>query len=64
MIGWLYDFAGRRVEKGELGERRHELVGKLEGAVLEVGAGTGLNGPFVADLSASGRTIVTALAAA
>jgi len=45
MIGWLYDFAGRRVEKGELGRRRHELVGTLEGAVVEVGAGTGLNLP-------------------
>ena len=45
MIGWLYDFAGRRVEKGELGRRRHELVSGLEGAVLEVGAGTGLNLP-------------------
>ena len=43
MIGWLYDLAGRRVEKGELGERRHGLVGDLEGDVLEVGAGTGLN---------------------
>jgi ubiquinone/menaquinone biosynthesis C-methylase UbiE len=45
VIGWLYDFAGRRIEKGELGERRHELVGDLEGDVLEVGAGTGLNLP-------------------
>jgi ubiquinone/menaquinone biosynthesis C-methylase UbiE len=45
LIGWLYDFAGRRVERGELGQRRHELVSGLEGAVLEVGAGTGLNLP-------------------
>ena len=45
MIGWLYDFAGRRAEKGELGRRRHELVSGLEGNVLEVGAGTGLNLP-------------------
>ena len=45
MIGWLYDFAGRRAEKGDLGRRRHELVSRLEGAVLEVGAGTGLNLP-------------------
>jgi ubiquinone/menaquinone biosynthesis C-methylase UbiE len=43
VIGWLYDFAGHRVEKGELGRRRHELVSGLEGSVLEVGAGTGLN---------------------
>ena len=45
MIGWLYDLAGRKVEKGELGERRHELVSGLEGEVLEVGAGTGFNLP-------------------
>ena len=45
MIGWLYDFAGRRAEKGELGRRRHELVSGLEGVVIEVGAGTGLNLP-------------------
>jgi len=45
VIGWLYDLAGRRVEKGELGERRHALVSGLEGSVLEVGAGTGLNLP-------------------
>jgi ubiquinone/menaquinone biosynthesis C-methylase UbiE len=45
MIGWLYDLAGRRVEKGELGKRRHALVSGLEGTVLEVGAGTGLNLP-------------------
>ena len=31
------------MEKGELGERRHGLVSELEGEVLEVGAGTGLN---------------------
>ena len=45
MSGWLYDLAGRKVEKGELGERRHELVSGLEGEVLEVGAGTGFNLP-------------------
>lgn len=45
MIGWLYDLAGRKAEKGELGERRHELVSGLEGEILEVGAGTGLNLP-------------------
>jgi ubiquinone/menaquinone biosynthesis C-methylase UbiE len=43
VIGWLYDLAGRRVERGELGERRHALVAELEGDVLEIGAGTGLN---------------------
>jgi ubiquinone/menaquinone biosynthesis C-methylase UbiE len=45
MIGWLYDLASRKVEKGELGRRRHELLSGLEGEVLEVGAGTGLNLP-------------------
>jgi ubiquinone/menaquinone biosynthesis C-methylase UbiE len=33
------------VERGELGQRRHELVSGLEGDVLEVGAGTGANLP-------------------
>ncbi|HVD65828.1 MAG TPA: methyltransferase domain-containing protein [Gaiellaceae bacterium] len=45
MIGWLYDVMGRRVEKGELGAKRHELVAGLEGEVLEIGAGTGFNLP-------------------
>jgi ubiquinone/menaquinone biosynthesis C-methylase UbiE len=45
VIGWLYDLVGRRVEKGELGERRHELLSGLEGTVLELGAGTGNNLP-------------------
>jgi ubiquinone/menaquinone biosynthesis C-methylase UbiE len=45
VIGWLYDLAGRRAEKGELGEQRRALVSRLEGTVLEVGAGTGLNLP-------------------
>jgi ubiquinone/menaquinone biosynthesis C-methylase UbiE len=45
VIGWLYDLVSRGAEKGGLGERRHELVSALEGEVLEVGAGTGLNLP-------------------
>jgi SAM-dependent methyltransferase len=45
VIGWLYDLVGRSVEKGELGERRHELLSGLEGTVLELGAGTGNNLP-------------------
>ena len=45
MIGWLYDLLSRRAEKGELGNRRHELLSGLEGTVLEIGAGTGLNLP-------------------
>jgi ubiquinone/menaquinone biosynthesis C-methylase UbiE len=43
VIGWFYDLVTRHAEKGELGERRHQLVAALEGDVLEVGAGTGLN---------------------
>jgi len=45
VIGWLYDLLGRAVEKGAMGERRHELLAGLEGDVLEVGAGTGFNLP-------------------
>jgi ubiquinone/menaquinone biosynthesis C-methylase UbiE len=45
VIGWLYDLASRRAEHGELGRRRHDLISALEGDVLEVGAGTGLNLP-------------------
>jgi len=45
VIGWLYDVMGRRVEKGELGAKRPELVAGLEGEVLEIGAGTGFNLP-------------------
>jgi ubiquinone/menaquinone biosynthesis C-methylase UbiE len=45
MIGWLYDLAGGRAERGELGQRRHDLVSRLEGEVLEIGAGTGRNLP-------------------
>jgi ubiquinone/menaquinone biosynthesis C-methylase UbiE len=43
VIGWFYDLLTSRSEKGELAERRHDLVAGLEGDVLEVGAGTGLN---------------------
>jgi ubiquinone/menaquinone biosynthesis C-methylase UbiE len=43
VIGWFYDLATRHAEKGELGERRRELLANIEGDVLEVGAGTGLN---------------------
>lgn len=45
MIGWFYDLAGRRAERGELGRRRAELLGGLEGDVLEIGAGTGATLP-------------------
>ena len=45
MIGWLYDLLAARAEDRGLRDMRHQLVGGLEGEVLEVGAGTGLNLP-------------------
>jgi ubiquinone/menaquinone biosynthesis C-methylase UbiE len=45
VIGWLYDLVSRKAEKGGLGQKRHELLASLEGDVLEIGAGTGLNLP-------------------
>jgi ubiquinone/menaquinone biosynthesis C-methylase UbiE len=45
LIGWLYDLMARGAEERELGERRHALVGQLEGDVLEIGAGTGATLP-------------------
>jgi ubiquinone/menaquinone biosynthesis C-methylase UbiE len=45
VIGWVYDLLSRSAEKGELGRRRRELLSGLEGTVLEIGAGTGLNLP-------------------
>jgi ubiquinone/menaquinone biosynthesis C-methylase UbiE len=45
VIGWVYDLLSRSAEKGELGRRRHDLLSGLEGTVLEIGAGTGLNLP-------------------
>jgi ubiquinone/menaquinone biosynthesis C-methylase UbiE len=45
LIGWLYDLMARGAEERELGERRHALVGQLEGEVLEIGAGTGATLP-------------------
>jgi ubiquinone/menaquinone biosynthesis C-methylase UbiE len=41
----FYDFLARQAERRGFGERRERLVGDLEGEVLEVGAGTGLNLP-------------------
>jgi len=43
VIGWFYDLAARRLERGELGDRRAALLADLEGDVLEIGAGTGAN---------------------
>jgi ubiquinone/menaquinone biosynthesis C-methylase UbiE len=39
----LYDRGARRVEEAGLRERRHAILSGLEGDVLEIGAGTGLN---------------------
>lgn len=43
MIGWLYDLLASRAEERGIRDLRRQLVGGLEGEVLEVGAGTGLN---------------------
>ena len=45
MIGWIYDLLSRGAEKGEMGERREALLARVEGDVLEIGAGTGWNLP-------------------
>jgi SAM-dependent methyltransferase len=41
----FYDFLNRGLDRKGFGERRTRLVESLEGDVLEVGAGTGLNVP-------------------
>jgi ubiquinone/menaquinone biosynthesis C-methylase UbiE len=41
----FYDLLGGLAERKGFGERRRRLVGGLEGEVLEIGAGTGLNLP-------------------
>ncbi len=50
----LYDRSMAAGERGELGARREEIVGRARGRVLELGAGTGLNlsryGPEVSSL--------------
>ena len=46
MMAALYDRMMRGTEEACLGEWRTGLVGDLEGEVLEVGAGTGLNLPL------------------
>jgi ubiquinone/menaquinone biosynthesis C-methylase UbiE len=46
----VYDPMMRPAEKGELGRLRDEVVGKARGAVLEIGAGTGLNLPRYHDV--------------
>ena len=43
MIGWLYDLCGRVGERKGLADRRRALLAPLEGEVVEIGAGTGLN---------------------
>lgn len=44
-----YDRMLAAAERGELGERRAEIVGDAAGDVLEIGAGTGLNLPHYGD---------------
>lgn len=46
----VYDPMMRPAEKGELGRLRDEVVGSAWGAVLEIGAGTGLNVPRYHDV--------------
>lgn len=43
MNGRLYDLLGRFEERSEIGRRRRSLVARLEGDVLEIGAGTGFS---------------------
>lgn len=45
MIGWLYDLIAGSAEKKGIGELRRRLLASLEGDVVEIGAGTGLNLP-------------------
>ena len=45
MIGWLYDLMSGKAEKAGIGSQRHQLLASLQGDVLEIGAGTGLNLP-------------------
>lgn len=46
----VYDPMMRPAEKGALGRLRDEVVGSARGAVLEIGAGTGLNVPRYDDV--------------
>jgi ubiquinone/menaquinone biosynthesis C-methylase UbiE len=52
----VYDPIMKPAEKGELGRLRDEVVGSARGAVLEIGAGTGLNLPRYHDVE---RLVVT-----
>jgi ubiquinone/menaquinone biosynthesis C-methylase UbiE len=46
--GRLYDLFSRRTERRGFGDLRRDVVGSLDGNVLELGAGTGLNLPHYA----------------
>jgi ubiquinone/menaquinone biosynthesis C-methylase UbiE len=51
VIGWVYDLLAGRAERQGLGERRRLLLGELEGAVVEIGSGTGASLPHYARAS-------------
>lgn len=42
-FAWFYDRMARAMERGPLGKLRTRLITGVEGDVLEIGAGTGLN---------------------
>jgi ubiquinone/menaquinone biosynthesis C-methylase UbiE len=43
LIGWIYDLLAERSERQGMAARRQALLADLEGDVIEIGAGTGLN---------------------
>ena len=45
-FGKYYDLIMHRIEQRVLKDRRRQLLGNVEGTVIEIGAGTGSNVPF------------------
>jgi ubiquinone/menaquinone biosynthesis C-methylase UbiE len=45
VIGWLYDLVSERSERAGIRARRRDLLAPLDGDVLEIGVGTGMNLP-------------------
>ena len=43
MNGWFYDLANSLTERYLLSPLRRELLSSLQGAIIDVGAGTGAN---------------------